>query len=59
MEESDNKKIEPLYNGNKHADTLLDVLWQALLNRAIGVSIPEILGVLDLLKDKVKESAEG
>lgn len=51
-------KIEKLYFGDKFADALHDALWDVLIERADEMPIPTILGVLDILKDKVKENTK-
>lgn len=50
--------IEPLYYGSKHADSLYDAIWDVLVERGTEMPIPTILGVLELLKDKVKENSQ-
>ena len=51
-------KVEALYRGDKHADAIHDAIWDVLVERATEMPIPTILGVLDLIKDKVKEHAK-
>ena len=50
-------KVEKLYTGDKSMEVLVEALWDVLIERAEGKSIPSILGVLEILKDKVKGHA--
>lgn len=51
-------RVEKLYRGDKHADAIHDAIWNVLVERALEMPIPTILGVLDLIKDKVKDNAK-
>lgn len=50
--------IEFLYHGDKHADALYCALESTLQERGQGMSVPTLLGVIELLKDYVKENAK-
>jgi len=57
LQSSGGAKIEPLYFGDKHADAIYDALWDVLVERAANMPIPTIIGVLELVTDKVKENS--
>lgn len=50
-------KILPLFDGDRRCRTLLDSLAEVLYERAEGIPLPSVLGVIELLKLDVIENA--
>lgn len=51
--------IEQLFIGDPRCEVLLDALREVMYERGKGLPIPSVLGVLEILKDEVKDNAKG
>lgn len=51
-------KVMKLFSGDQRLETLFDAVMETLYERGKGLPLPSVLGVLDLVRDQIKEDAK-